>query len=98
MPTVATGSNRACTLTALQFAREGYPTVSVDNTTILLGCYDAPITTGDGGHLNTTAARVIARINYFGVVDTSLVITNIPNNMLTVSTLCEDLRVDLNCV
>jgi hypothetical protein len=37
MPTAASGSQRACTLTALQYAREGFLTMSVDNSTLLLG-------------------------------------------------------------
>jgi hypothetical protein len=85
LPTVANGNQRACTLTANQYAREGYPIVTVDLSNILLGCYDSPVNgLAGGGFQNTSAARVIARINANGIVDTSIFVTNVPNNMITV--------------
>jgi hypothetical protein len=52
---------------------------------MLAGCYDSPVNgLPGGGFTNASAARVIARISAAGVVDTSVVVTNVQQNMLTV--------------
>jgi hypothetical protein len=74
IPTIANGANYPCTLTASAYAKEGFLTLSADRTTLLFGCYAAP--PGTNGY-SSTAPRVIARVYGSGLVDTSLVVTDV---------------------
>ncbi len=61
LPTTASGSQLACTLTASQYAHEGFASVSLDGSTLMLGCYNAAVSGSNYGY-QTSSQRVIARV------------------------------------
>jgi hypothetical protein len=76
MPTVATGKNHRFTLTGSM--REGFLTRSANGLFLTIGGYDCDLGTASPGRTldAATIPRVIARIDPFGIVDTSTAVTD----------------------
>jgi hypothetical protein len=90
LPTVTAGRTAACTLSGTATS-EGHLNLSTDGSYLSLAGYSAALGTANPGSLTVTnAARVVARVDMGGNVDTTTLLTNTFSSGTVRSAITED--------